>query len=195
MGLPINQHRMSSFRTIDPVSSSDFASRGQSLLLLGTDHRFQRGDAEVPRYVINRFSSLIIDTCRLHQVAAIAEEMSTDALVEHGLRESVPACVARTIGLPHRYCDPGRSEQMILGIADENAVRAGSMVRQVPQHEIECLVSAERRKREPIWLARLQELATWPALFICGSWHIPSFSELLKKYGHSPIVIHSDWQA
>jgi hypothetical protein len=164
-------------------------------LLLGTDHRYQFSDPSISKSDILAFEQLIITTCESCGVNLIAEEMSLDALNIKQLSESIPASIAKRLKLPHLYCDPPVSEQLSLGIADENAIRAILGSRQTAPEEIQRFVELERRKREPVWLKNIEANAIWPVMFIFGSWHSQSFAELLSDHGHSYAFIHSAWRA
>lgn len=166
-----------------------------NILLLGTDHRYQFRDPSISSADMLEFERLISETCTMYDARLVAEEMSVAALNSRRLSELVPAATARSLGLAHLYCDPSPTEQLSRGIADENAVRAVAELRQTALTEVERLIAVERRKREPIWLEKLEACALWPALFIFGSWHSPSFSALLHDRGFSFTFVHSAWQA
>lgn len=163
--------------------------------LLGIDHRYQRADPGLSRAQVAAFRGYLVQICAVHRVCALAEEMSADALADHGCNESVLASVAAQLGLPHTYCDPSQKEQRALCIADENAVRAVAQMRGDRNAQIEELALQERRKREPVWASGIQALATFPTLFICGTWHIPSFSAVLMSHGLKPFIVHPQWDA
>lgn len=165
------------------------------IFLIGTDHRYQFSQPNTSEADIAAFSQLIIQVCTRYSIANIAEEMSLDALHARQLTSSIPKLVSRKLGIPHLYCDPSVSEQASRGIADENAVRATQMINQTNLNELEQMVALERKKREPIWLEKLERCAIWPTLFIFGSWHSSSFSQLLVERGHSFAFIHADWRA
>ena len=170
--------------------------------ILGTNHGYQFGSgARLNRMSTCsksdelQFSEEIRRLCRARGLFAIAEEMSAEALTQRDRKNSVPESVARELSLPHKYCDPDREMQARLGIADEGGIIAMGCMRGQSRRDIRALVYAERRKREPLWKSELEILGLWPVLFICGSWHVPSFSSLLETAGHPTSVVHRNWHA
>ena len=171
------------------------------VFLIGTSHAYQFGEGVVfgdttcTPEIATQFRQYLANVQNVHGIRAFAEEMSLDALAERQQTVSLPKLVADEFSVSHRYCDPTHHEKARLGIRDENFIRAiGKMSEKSPDN-IEEEVYAERRKREPIWLAQLQLLNTWPVLFICGAWHVPSFKALLHQGGLPSVVLASDWGA
>ena len=171
------------------------------LYLIGTDHVYQFGaGAKFGRTVCKpsqeeAFRILLMDACENYGVAAIAEELNEQALLEVGKEVSVPRAVASSLRLPHRYCEPNRDERLQLGISDENTVTAFGQLSGKTNTEIEHLILVEWQKREQLWLEHVRELGAWPVLFICGSSHVPSFTELLRSETVACHVVASDWVA
>lgn len=77
-----------------------------SVLLVGTDHRYQELCADFPKAAHEAFDAFIRRCIHEHGVAAIAEEHSLDALAGKGLSRTVLESLAEDVGLAHRYCDP-----------------------------------------------------------------------------------------
>ena len=172
-----------------------------TVFIIGTSsHAYQAGEGAVfgettcsPEKA-TLFRNLLIGIIDQYRIRAIGEELSIDALSEMKRTESISKMVAdsRTPPLPHRYCDPSRAEQEKLGIRDEGAIKIGLMNGRSPG-EIDQEIYAERRKREPLWLNQMKALSAWPTLFICGSWHVPSFSYLLREAGFHVTIVVDKW--
>ena len=172
-----------------------------TVFIIGTSHAYQFGEGAVfgettcsPEKAI-LFRSLLISLCEQHRIRGIGEELSVDTLSEMNRAESIPNIVAASRSLPHRYCDPDQLERANLGIRDENYICAIGQMSRAPLGQIEQEIYVERRKREPYWLNQLNQLNAWPTLFVCGAWHVPSFSSLLRESGVLAKVVVEDWGA
>lgn len=143
----------------------------RDLFLVGTDHRFQRGAAfGVPDRVFVEFRAELQHLIAEHGIRGIAEEMSLDGLgIHRSVGGSLGFFIARELGLPHRYCDPSRTERQ--------------------QHSITTLDQRERH-----WLAQLEIFPVFPCLFILGTEHVSSFSSLLRDSGYTTSILIPDWE-
>ncbi len=114
-------------------------------------------------------------------VCAIAEEMSLEALQKSHHPslppgESVPFQAAKELGRPCKYCcPPDRATRDRLGISPYG---------DTPE---------DNEKREAYWLEQLEKLGLFPCLFVLGSSHVTSFSNLLKKSGYKAEIVHAEW--
>jgi hypothetical protein len=172
----------------------------QTIILVGTDHNFQRPVNGKHTEGIAQFRIRIQELCLQYHLAAIAEEMSVSALAEYNLTESVAQQVCALLSLRHQFSDPpSREERYKLGIRQDNDIRAEHLLSDSTQEQIEADVLARGRVpsdriREQFWLSRVQELDVWPLLFICGANHFTSFSALLKENGIQVVEAHTDWE-
>lgn len=151
------------------------------VIIVGTSHTIQTTDIE-----LRAFLELL---CREYNVRGVAEEMSTQALTEKGCSVSIPMDVSRTLGVPHRFCDPDREKRAKLGIRQENDIRLDGFLSNSSLSEAEvaaCLAESNAR-RERYWLDQLRQFNVWPVLFVCGANHVTSFTRLLKQEG---VVVH-----
>lgn len=173
----------------------------RKVFIIGTNHVYQFGGGAVFKGATcspeqeNKFRQLLIKACRSYGVVAIGEELSDDALTEKNLTESVPRNEARALSLAHRYCDPNGKERIRLGIRDDSYIRATGQMSGKSEALIDEEVLAERKKREPYWCDQLSALDACPVLFVCGSWHVPSFSVLLRQSGADAIILEHDGRA
>ena len=124
---------------------------------------------------------------------AIAEEMNGEALAEKCVAASLGMLLAKKRALPHRMVDPDKAVRAALGISQENDVRISAWNRSLSRAETEAQVQAEYGKRERYWLEQLQDLDTWPVLFICGANHVRSFSALLTDRSIENSIEADDW--
>ena len=96
----------------------------QTLVLVGTAHKFQRPVGGPHPEGIAQFRDMIQNLCLQHEIAAIAEEMSLHALQEENVTESLAQQVCVLLGLRHQLSDPSPEERCKLGIRQDNDIRA-----------------------------------------------------------------------
>lgn len=157
------------------------------VLLLGTSHSVQMGVKTAAAEDIEAFKQGVKRLCEEHAAKGIAEEMSLEALAKW---KSSPDTVAKKtalgLGLPHLYCDPTRQERSEI-CADAPEMRQDARkllgLPELTDAELESLERTAFDRREHEWLRRLQALDVWPILFICGSDHLPSFTEKATRAG------------
>ena len=152
------------------------------VIIVGTSHPLQMASQEL--------KATLQDLCCRFSVSAIGEEMSDDATQEYSSVVSVPVQVAKALRLPHRYCDPGRTERARLGIRQDNDICAQLSL---SEDEIDTQLKESRAKRESYWLDQLLDLNIWPVLFVCGADHVDSFRRLLQREDIDVHVAAADW--
>lgn len=172
----------------------------QTVVLVGTDHNFQRPVEGPYSLGIAQFRAKIQELCAENQLEGIAEEMSVSALEEHNVTESVAQQVCASLGLRHQYSDPASyAERYALGIHKDNDIRVEHVFSDWTQEQIEADVLTRGRVpsdriRENYWLRKVLEFDVWPLLFICGANHFTSFSTLLRTSGISVVEAYADWE-
>ena len=171
----------------------------KTVVLVGTNHKFQRPVDGSNADGIAQFRSTIMDICLRHKIAAIAEEMSLHALQEKNVAESVAQQVCTLLGVHHQLSDPSPEERYKLCIRQDNDIRAEHMLDEWTREEIEADVllrgsTPSDRIREQFWLRKIQELDVWPLLFICGANHFASFAALLRANHVDVFEAHLDWE-
>lgn len=158
--------------------------------IIGTCHSYQRGqiDAEAFEQMVESYASA-------YSFAAIAEEMSRDALAEHGLKQSICERVADRRHLDHSYVDPDGPMRTTLGIEPTMNVDWAGMKgcpysrQEIEQHNW----NRNFHPREKYWLERLHKFDRWPVLFVCGADHVESFAAKVKGAGRSYVILEFDW--
>jgi len=172
-------------------------SIAQTVVLFGTDHKFQLPlcgkDTE------QTFYSTIYELSNSYGVRTIAEEMSLDALNEKGATYSIAQQLCNDKDLRHEFVDPTNKEIKELGIFQDNDIRLeGILNNWTPEHiDAEILVrgaDASDSIRENFWLSKIKEIDTWPLLFICGADHFNSFADLLRENGVNVVESCKDWE-
>jgi hypothetical protein len=150
--------------------------------LVGTRHRFQ-GWRKIlcftPKHQLDEFKTFLQRAIHDYGIRSVAEEMSIEALTTYSRPDmppgkSIPCLAAEELDLPHKYCDPDSAKRRELNITDEDN-------------------DEDRKKREAEWLAQLVHFASFPCLFVLGSEHTFSFSDLLKASGFKPILLEQEW--
>ncbi len=168
--------------------------RKSKVVLIGTAHEYQIGDAKTEEDSIAQFRQLLIALCSKHSVKAIAEEMSQAFLEECGVSESIAYSVAAEMKLEHQLSDPPPELRTQLGIRTENDIRAHGFLNNWNQQQIETEIRKSHDIRERYWLDQVLSLNTWPLLFVCGAIHSEPFSALLRDRKFEVIVPFSDWE-
>lgn len=169
------------------------------VVLIGTDHKFQRPGNGPHLKGVAEFRHTLHNLCHQHKIIAIAEEMSLYALQEKGVSESVAQRLCAEQGLPHQFSDPSPEERWKLGIRQDNDIRAEHLSDGWTDEQVKVDVLARGRAvsdliREQYWWRRIQDLDTWPLLFICGAKHFTSFASLLRCAGVSVVEVCQDWE-
>jgi hypothetical protein len=142
-----------------------------TLFLIGTSHGFQKGMRNVPTDHYREFLDLLRQAVQRHEVKTIAEEMSEDALGNNAV--SLPALVAAELAIVHVFCDPNKLERAAAGLPVEDC-------------------PATWGKREHEWIERLK-CCEFPALFVCGANHVPTFTEGCSSQQIAVQVLQTDW--
>ena len=103
----------------------------------------------------------------------------------------------------HKYCDHSLEQQKIMGIRHSGYFTQGRSLpeplkredqKNLTQEKADELEWQEDLKREPYWLCKIQDLKTWPTLFICGSKHVSTFSRLLRTATFIVRTIDEKWE-
>jgi hypothetical protein len=136
---------------------------------------------------------MVTATCQQEGVKAIAEEMSVEALEQHGVHQSICHQVADTLHLGHRYCDPSSQEREALGVVGESDIKMQGFFANWEPQQVEAAIRKSYALRECYWLDQLLQLDTWPALFICGANHTEAFRALLQANGMVVRVLFTRW--
>jgi hypothetical protein len=164
----------------------------RKVYVVGTRHRYQGWckqaiDYDRFSFVIQRatqsqleeFKAYLRDLIDRYQILTVAEEMSRETLKEIPHpdlppEESVPFQLAvRELKIPHAYCDPDSAKRKELGISDDTA--------------------EDRAKREAYWLEQVEGFKSFPCIFVVGSDHTRSFSDLLTKSGFDAKIVIEEW--
>ncbi len=158
----------------------------KAVYLVGTRHSYMGQGRhpifqQVTRAELDKFKAYLKYLVTDLELQAIPEEMSVEGLRTHPRRdlppdESIAFQVAREMNIPHRYCDPDTPRRQALGISVGGEDTA---------EDIE--------KREADWMRCIDELDTFPCLFVCGANHIDSFRGVLETSKCKVVVLARDW--
>jgi hypothetical protein len=165
------------------------------VVLIGTDHKFQKPIDGPHREGIENFRNTIRQLIIQHDLCAIAEEMNLAALMEDNLQISVAQQISVELGnIPHNFSDPASGkERSDLGIQGSNEIRLEGMNLGWTDEQVDAAIEESYRLREREWLRRIQDFDKWPLLFICGSNHFTHFSILLREAEMNVIEAYRDW--
>ena len=161
----------------------------KKVAVVGTSHIYQRPDN--PNAVA--FEELIQSLLEASHFGAIGEEMSIEALSEHGTATSICERIAGERGIRHLYCDPDWQTRLRHDIWQENQIRWTAHTERLSEQEIRERILASYDRREHYWLDRILELDCWPLLFICVADHVDSFAAKVRARGRSAKVLRFDW--
>lgn len=164
-----------------------------TVLVIGTDHGFQRRDSMFTEAQHASFRDLLFRTIVVNDIVSLAEENNQEALAENQITESTVKEIARVCGIPHRHCDPDRTERSTLGIKQENDIRIQAFFEGLSERAIQDQINESMRTRERFWLDSLIEWDRWPVLFVCGANHSLPFFELLKEGNVEVVLVAEDW--
>jgi len=165
----------------------------RTVLVIGTDHRFQRRSPEFTEADHQRFAEFISSTARDGSVVGLAEENSVEALAEANVAQSTVEVIARKLRLRHRYCDPDMKMRVELGIFQESQIRVSTFPEGLAEEEVQRRFEESMRAREQYWLSDLITFNAWPVLLICGANHSLPFVELLRANNVNAILVAQDW--
>jgi len=167
----------------------------RTVVLVGTDHKFQKPIDGPHRAGIENFRKTIRELFVQHELRAIAEEMNPAALQDANIQESVAQQLCIELGrVPHNFSDPARGkERCDLGIKGSNEIILEGQNLEWTNEQINAAICKSNRIREREWLRRIQEFDKWPVLFICGADHFSHFAKLLRETGISVIEAYQDW--
>ena len=171
----------------------------RTVLLVGTDHKFQRPVNRSKAAGVERFQATLRELCLRYKVQAIAEEMNLQALQDHEVAESIPYQLCGELKLLHQYSDPSREERKVLGIRSDHDIELQGWRESWSRKKINASIRrygsiASDRIREKEWLRRIQKLKAWPLLFVCGADHFAQFSRLLRMAGLTEVEAFKDWE-
>jgi len=102
---------------------------------------------------------------------------------------SVPKEIAIKLKICHKYCSPSDDEAKRLGWQPTLCQRRGESIAEFDIRDWE-----NDKIREKGWIQNIIALNKWPLLFICGSKHINSFSELIENSSIRVQVLHDNWE-
>lgn len=157
----------------------------KKVILVGTMHSIQRGgNIDFGSYV----ESLVVK----YSPQTIAEELDESAA-------SVANKIAISAGLQYLIIEPTPEERRRLAIPSLNEIEFSIHMEFDDLNSIEaknqCAMLKENsyRAREREWFNRLNGVANWPVLVICGAAHYQPFAELLKEKGFEVIYENEYW--
>ncbi len=164
------------------------------VVLIGTSHEYQGWHGGNELNPSAHLKTLLLRLCAQYRTAAIAEEMTVEALGENGVLKSVAQVVADELGIAHQFSDPPQSMRQKLGVRQENAIRAFGFFQNRTEAQIQSDLRESHAVREQYWLGQLRSLDLWPVVFICGAEHTEPFARLLRAEGLEVIIAFPDWK-
>lgn len=165
----------------------------QTVLIVGTSHEFQCATQDVPADAIDAFRDFLRQAAITNNAVAIAEEMSSAALAENDLAQSVAEGISGELGIAHDLVDPSPEDRERLGIQQRNDIERIGFFAGRDRMEIEAQVRRSYDIREEFWASRLSAAALFPVVFICGAYHVCTFQNKLLTLGHDVVVLAESW--
>ncbi|QTN29107.1 hypothetical protein HZ993_04485 [Rhodoferax sp. AJA081-3] len=115
-------------------------------------------------------------------------------MLDAGKRVSVLQSLAEDLGLPHQFCEADKAERATMGVHGKNWILASAEMNDQSEVEVQAALDEEFRRRETIWLQRIDVLNVWPILFVCGTEHVSSFSARLASNSVSVKLLETEWR-
>jgi hypothetical protein len=144
------------------------------IYLIGSNHTYQLGVrpwGDISENAISEYRGFLLETIKRYAIVGIAEKMNVSALKIHRVEgDSVAFDLAAELNIAHRYCEEER------GIQEARTNKK------------------PHTQREQYWIGQLETFNAFPAIFLLGSDHIGSFTNLLNKSGFQSVVLADDWK-
>jgi hypothetical protein len=165
----------------------------EMIYLVGVNHGVQFVNRHSDGNVINAFENYLRETCREYRIQLIAEEMSMESLKKWKATRYVCTSIADELFIKHIFCDPDSNERKKKGIKLEREVREelgyGQILSNSQVKRLDEALKTQWPLREQFWLQKILEAKADRTLFVLGSSHIESFSELLSQKGIGFVVL------
>lgn len=160
------------------------------VLIIGANHKYQHASdlyERVEKTALFAFEKMISNACAENNIIAIGEEFSKEDLKKDST-DSFVKNVSDKLGKLHKYCNPTSEEEMAIGYKQCLYQMGGESSEEFDKRDWE-----NEKLREIIWLKNIENLNSFPMLFVCGSMHVQSFSDLLKKNGIKSDILFESW--
>lgn len=166
------------------------------VLLVGTNHShqyvgYQNGAAE--KFGI--YLTMIIDT---EAIDLLAEELNEESIKCFRASDSIARLIASERKLNHLFCDPNSIERRNIGIPTTEELRQKFSYGGNPTNKQNSNIETEARVywpiRERFWLDRLMSRSSNRCLFVLGSNHVDSFSQLLSNQSIRNEIKSRKWE-
>ena len=165
------------------------ASAPKRVALIGTSHTYQIPGNTGADVFANRVRCAV----ETSDAAAIAEEMSCEALAQKRASDSICSKIAEELGVAHIYCDPDSETRKQRQIQGESTIRMDGWQKGDPPEITNERVRRSHSLRESYWLEQILRLDKWPVLFICGANHVSSFFGMIQANDLLPEILEQDW--
>lgn len=142
------------------------------------------------------FAAELRNICQTHRIARIAEEMSKAGLKHQGVKRTIGAQVAKTLGIAHHHVDMEPKERAMLSL-DNGPMLNIAIHRGFPDGGgkfRDAFNALGDEVRERCFIGRILAKREWPALFICGSDHTDSVARLWRSLQLPLVVVHHDYE-
>lgn len=158
------------------------------IIVLGTSHPLQCGSKECAEKQIENFKRCLKQILSDYKIKYIVEEMNDERLKNHEVENTLAYALSKDMeGIKHKYVDLS-SEQLaeLFVYIDHFMFRESTNCNKKNKREL-----LHRHLLNPIrerfWLSNILYLDTWPTLFICGSDHINSMTDLINVLEYGPV--------
>lgn len=160
------------------------------IIIVGTSHQLQCGTNKHSTQQIQKFRSDIKTICEQEGIKCIVEEMSSEGLSKHGVKNTIPFEVATELSINHYYTDLTTEQLACLGLSDGHIVNY-SMAQPTNElkNQMRDLLTGKllHPVRERYWLANILRINILPILFICGFEHGESMQDLVNSICYGPV--------
>lgn len=167
-----------------------------TVFLIGISHQIQSDTSrnnQTTKSFVDYISKKILEL----NIKILAEEYSEDACIIADVKQSTIQSLAIQYQLLHRYVDPGNIDREKLGIKSNqeilNSIDPSNYDNLAEIRDKE--LKKDFPKREGFWLERLADLTGSNIIFVCGSKHLESFSNLLTSNNIPNSILESRFES
>ena len=169
------------------------------IYLVGVNHGVQFVNKTSDDNVTGAFEEYLRAVCTQHGIQCIEEEMSIESLNKWGATRHICKSIADELSIKHIFCDPDSNERKSRGIRSEKEIRDelgySQILSQSQVEKLDEVLKSDWPLREEFWLEKVLEAKGAPILFVLGSSHVDSFSDLLTRNGIDFVVLERKWEA
>ena len=182
--------------------------------IFGTDHRLQSGrldQQQVAPNLMQEYKDEIRHIVYERDIVVLFEEWTSDANKDLGVDRSVLAAMFPIGPINRHEIDLNRKARELLGFQNECINRSQCILEFLGEqsHKVQICDWDPFQRQEPfcdctklaneirerVWVSRIRLKGDWPALLVCGAYHVRSVEVLLRNFGVKSEILHENFGA